>query len=208
MLESKYTNVSHIYPVYPSFFLVHKDYQLDTKRVIDLWASNGRYVEYFWEGSVWVEYNSPDRLEAEKKGLNVVFWNLNEDFTFFKNEDFDVIFSSHVIEHLDSPYLFLKRIRSFWWEQAKLILGYPIEASLVRLFDPYFAHDGHIYAFSLENMKKLLKETGFAIERVYVDIPFAWKWKFFHFLQGLVQHLPFFMVSWWANAIYIVAKKI
>lgn len=137
----------------------------------------------------------------------MVFGNLNKEFNFFENEEFDFIFSSHVIEHLESPYLFLKKIRNYWWENAKLILWFPIENSLVRLFDPYFNHDGHIYSFSKKNIEKLFLETWFKLERMYYDIPFAWRFRFFWFIQKIVQFLPYWMVSRWSNALYIVARK-
>lgn len=207
-LENKYKNKSYVYDIYPSFFIIKDDYNLQEKQVIDLWASDWRYLKYFWEWSCWVEYWNIDREKAISEWLNVIFWNFNQNFDFCQNKNFDFIFTSHVIEHLESPYLFLKKIRNFWWENAKLILGYPIENSLIRLFDPYFNHDGHIYSFSKSNIKKLLNETWFEIEKIYYDIPLAWRFKIFNLLQKIVQRLPYWMVSWWSNALYIVAKKV
>lgn len=207
MLEYKYSQYVSEDPIYPSFHLVLKDFNLSKRKVIDLWASNGRYLKYFWKWSCGVEFSDHDIKLAQNANLNVIKWNLNTEFDFFEWEKFDFIFSSHVIEHLDSPYLFLKRIRDFGWENAKLILGYPIEHSLVRLFDPYFSHDGHIYSFSISNMMKLLEETGFEIEKIYYDVPFAGRFKVFNFLQKIVQKLPYYLVSWWSNALYIVIKK-
>lgn len=208
MLENKYKNHSSTYDYYSSFFLIKEKYHLQNKKVIDFACSDGRYLKYFWKESVGIEYSDVDREKAAKKWLHVIFWNLNKEFDFCPKEDFDFIFASHVIEHLESPYLFLKRIRDFWWDNAKLILWYPIEHTLVRLFDPYFSHDWHIYSFSLANIKKLLSETWFEIEKIYYDIPLAWRWKVFNWLQKIVQKLPYWMVSWWSNAIYIVARKI
>lgn len=104
-LVDRYKNKHSVYDIYPSFFLILKDYNLSNKKVIDLEASNWRYLEYFWKWSCWVEY-SDDRNEWIKKWYNIVFWDLNKDFKFFQWEKFDFIFSSHVIEHLESPYLF------------------------------------------------------------------------------------------------------
>lgn len=207
-LENKYENISSIYNVYPSFFLIKKDYNLNNTKVIDLWSSDWRYIKYFNKNSCWVEYNQESINKAKKYWLNVIKGNLNKEFDFFKNECFDFIFSSHVIEHLESPYLFLRRIRDFWWENAKLILWFPIENSLVRLFDPYFKHDWHIYSFSLSNIKKLFQETWFEIEKIYYDIPLAWRRKLFNWIQKIIQPLPYWMVSRRSNALYIVAKKI
>lgn len=208
MLEDKYKNHSSTYDYYSSFFLVKKDYNLQNKRLIDLACSDGRYLKHFWKNSIGVEYSDVDMAKASKLWLPVTFWNLNRDFDFCQNEKFDFIFASHVIEHLESPYLFLKRIRDFGWDNAKFILWYPIENTLVRLFDPYFSHDWHVYSFSLSNIKKLFQETWFKIEKIYYDIPFAGRWKFFNWLEKKVQILPYRMVSRWSNALYVVAKKI
>ncbi len=207
-LEEKYENKSFIFDIYPSFELVSKDYNLKEKKVVDLWASNWRYIWFFWKWSCGVEYWKVDREKAIKEWYNVVFGNFNKEFDFFENKKFDFIFSSHVIEHLESPYLFLKKIRNFWWDNAKLILWYPTEFSLVRIFDKYFDHDWHIYSFSRRNIEVLLKETWFEIEKIYFDIPFAWRFRLFKFIQKIVQRLPYFMVSFWSNALYVVAKKV
>ncbi len=206
-LEQKYENKTFVYNIYPSFFLIEKDYDLLNKKVLDLWASDWRYLKYFWKWSCWVEYWEIDRKKAIKDWYNVIFWNFNKEFNFFSEEKFDFIFSSHVIEHLESPYVFLKQIRKNYWDNAKLILWFPTEFSLVRIFDPYFNHDGHIYSFSKRNFEVLLKETGFEIEKIYYDIPLAGRWKIFKWIQKIVQPLPYWIVSWWSNALYIVAKK-
>lgn len=207
-LEQKYEKGHSTSAIYPSFYLVAKDYNLKIKKCIDLWASDWRYLKFMGKGSCWVEYSDVDITYCKEHWINVVKWNLNCDFDFFRDESFDFIFSSHVIEHLESPYLFLRRIRGFWWDNAKLILWYPIEHSMVRWFDPYFSCDWHLYSFSLANIKQLLKETWFSIEKIYYDIPFAWRFKLFKRLQKIVQKLPYSMVYWRWNAIYIVAKKI
>ncbi len=208
ILERKYENHHTVSPIYPSFYLIAKDYNLKKQKCIDLWASDWKYLKFMGEGSCGVEYSNIDIEYCKRHWLNVVKWNLNKDFDFFKYQNFDFIFSSHVIEHLESPFLFLRRCRKFWWDKAKLILGYPIENSLVRIFDPYFKHDWHIYSFSLNNIKTLLNETWFEIEKIYYDIPFAWRFKLFNYIQKFVQVLPYRMVCWWGNALYIVAKKI
>jgi hypothetical protein len=208
-LENKYSHSTYICPIYPSFFLAKEAYGLQKSKVIDLGASDGRYLAHFGPGSKGVEYSETDRKSAIEKGYDVVPGNLNRDFDFFPNESFDFLFCSHVIEHLESPYLFLKKARAYGGDGAKLVLGYPLEYSLVRLLgDPYFGHDGHVYSFSLANMRKLMAEAGFEIERVFYDIPFATRFAPFRLLQRWVQHLPAWAVTWWASALYVVAKKI
>ena len=39
-LVDRYKNKHSVYAIYPSFFLILKDYNLSNKRVIDLGASN------------------------------------------------------------------------------------------------------------------------------------------------------------------------
>ncbi len=206
-LEQKYENSSSISAIYPSFYLIQKDYKLDEKKCIDLWASNWRYLKLMGKWSCWVEYSNIDIEYCKKNWLNVIKWNLNKDFNFFIDQNFDFIFTSHVIEHLESPYLFLKRIHNFGGKDAKLILWYPIEHTIIGLFDPYFSHDGHLYAFSHANIKKLLNETWFKIEKIYYNIPLAWRFKLFNWIQRIVQPLPYRMVSRRSNALYIVAQK-
>ena len=66
-LEQKYENSSSISAIYPSFYLIQKDYKLDEKKCIDLWASNWRYLKLMGKWSCWVEYSNIDIEYCKKK---------------------------------------------------------------------------------------------------------------------------------------------
>lgn len=96
--------------IYPSFWLVKEKYLLGAKKVLDLGCADGRYLGHFGAGSMGAELSKEGLKSALEKKLNVKECDLNR----IKPADFDsyeVVFSSHVIEHLDSPLPFLRNCR-------------------------------------------------------------------------------------------------
>lgn len=192
--------------IYPSFWLVHKKYQLQQKKVIDLGCADGRYLHHFGPASKGLEVSSQGIEIAKSRGYNVENADLNS-FIPGSQGKYDVVFSSHVIEHVESPLSFLRRCHQLLPSNGLLILGYPIEFSLVRLFDPYFAHEGHFYSFSRPCIQALLKEAGFELVEFIYDLPTANRFKPIMKLQMLADKIPFWLMHFAANAITVIAKK-
>ena len=207
--ENHLNNVKHCLP---SFFLLKKDYNLSEKKVLDVWAWPWQYLKYFWKDSLWIELSDKNIESIKKLGYHADKIDLN---VFpYKSLDkywkFDIVFSSHVIEHLNSPILFLWELTKYIMDDWRIIIWFPTRFSFVRLFDPYFSLDEmhHLYDFSLTGFKVLLKANWLKIEKIYYDMPFAWRFRLFNLIQKLIQKLPHRMVSRWNNARYIVAKKV
>ena len=195
----------------PSFFLIKDDYKLYNKKVLDVWAWPWQYLQFFWKDSLWIEI-SDKNIES----IRNLWYNADKiDLNIFPYKDlnkywkFDIVFSSHVIEHLYSPILFIWELTKYLKDDGKIIIWYPTRFSLVRLFDPYFSlkEMHHLYDFGLTWIKVLLKANWLEIEKIYYDIPFAWRSKFFNWIQKIVQPLPYWMVSRRSHALYIVARK-
>lgn len=192
--------------IYPSFWLVKEKYSLGTKKVLDLGCADGRYLSHFGSGSMGVELSQEGIKAALDKNLTVREYNINH----LNSSDFeqcDAVFSSHVIEHLDSPLTFLRGCNGILKSEGTLVIGYPVERSLVRLFDSYFSHDGHFYSFSNNCMTALMTEAGFGQVEFIYDLPFANRFKIVNSVQKWVDKIPGWTLSFWANAVYVVAKK-
>jgi len=73
-------------------------------------------------------------------------------------DDFDIIWSHHVIEHVDNPVDYLQRLGSQLKPNGELWLGCPNSAT-----SAVFA-DGHIHNFTIANLVLCLQKAGLHVE--------------------------------------------
>lgn len=177
------------------------------KRVLDIGCATGSYLEHFSGNSLGIDISKKNIEIAKAKGLNVKLSNIEKSLPFSDNE-FEVVFCAHVLEHVDSPIKLLQEISRILKEDGSLIIGLPTEISLARLFnDHYFkSHRGHMYSFTISNMKRLLEHAGFTMEKVIIDINWVYKLKLW-WLLWLVQKMPPIFSIWWSNAFWVIGKK-
>lgn len=148
---------------------------------------------------------------AIQKGIKAEIANLSNGIPF-KNA-FDLIIANEIIEHLNSPDLFLKECRnalkkeglliigtpnlSFWLNRILFIFGlYPmfLEASLEkkigmgRLSGISFGNQpvGHVHVFNLNAIKDILKMNGFSVEKI-VGMPIPFEAPRFKFLTKMYK---------------------
>ncbi len=141
-----------ISPVFGRLKDLYKD-----KRVLDLACGDGEYLSNFSKSSVGVDISEKNIDYCKKRGLNVLYANLNKELPFFDNS-FDVIYASNIIEHVESPFNFLRECRRIVKSDGYIILCIPNEQSLIHLIYPYFDKEGkHLYAFTLNNIRALLR---------------------------------------------------
>ena len=92
----------------------------------------------------------------------------------YQPESFDVVVASHVIEHVDAPVPFVETIFRILKPGGDFVCGTPNFASAAaRRFGDRFRllHDPtHVSLFSDDSLIRLLRDTGFCIEKV--DYPF------------------------------------
>lgn len=177
------------------------------KRVLDIGCASGEYLRIFSKESVGIDMSLPNIDEALNNGLNVKRVNINDELPF-PNDEFDVVFCSHVLEHVNSPLYLLKESNRVLKKDGLIIIGLPTEKSLARVLnDHYFKdHEGHIYAFTLENIKRLVEYSGFKYEKCVIDINWVRK-LYLWWLLWFVQKLPCFLTMWWSNAYWVIGKK-
>ena len=89
-----------------NLFKYVKDY-VKNKKVLDIGCGTGRYLENFSKDSVGIEVSHENIKIIKEKGLNVIFSDINNQINL-KNNSFDIIFLSHVLEHVDSPINLLR----------------------------------------------------------------------------------------------------
>lgn len=103
---------------------------------------------------------------------SIIVHDLNKKVMPFPDESFDTIIAGEIIEHLQSPYNFLKEIRRILKPQGKLLLTTPqahffgvILHNLLMKWIPDPNKGGHLYEFSMMSMVRLLKAIGFRTKK-------------------------------------------
>jgi SAM-dependent methyltransferase len=121
----------------------------------------------FPAGSVGVDASRPSLQACRKKNLEVVLGDLNDDLGF-RDGTFDVVFCSHILEHVDSPISLLREANRILKGNRIVVVSIPYEKSIANAIglDGYFRnHPEHIYGFSFNGLGVLLTKTGFSVER-------------------------------------------
>jgi 2-polyprenyl-3-methyl-5-hydroxy-6-metoxy-1,4-benzoquinol methylase len=102
----------------------------------------------------------------EKFGINILaddLLNLSREY----EEYFDFISMFHVLEHLNDPNMYLKKIYRILKPGGHLIIEVPNIKSIDRFFSINLIRTlqppQHLYVFDYNNLSKILKENGFII---------------------------------------------
>lgn len=134
---------------------------------------SSKYIKYAIE---------PDK-EAALVASNKVDYLFNDSFenVDFKNDYFNVVFAHHVIEHLEDPIMFIKKINRVLKVGGKLVLGTPnFDSAAARRYGDKFrllSDPTHISLFSEIGLRHLLEDYGFLINKI--DFPY-FETKFFN----------------------------
>ena len=139
--------------------------------ILDLGCAKGAYLRHFAAGSLGIDVSRPNLEHCQSLGLPAVDVDLNCELPI-PTASFPAVFCSHVLEHVDAPIQLLRECHRVLTPGGRLILGLPIETSLVNWLRGqryFYHHPGHLYSFSIENIDVLLRKTGFVVERFYFE---------------------------------------
>lgn len=114
------------------------------------------YNTYFFQNSTGYDISDFSLDFCKLKGKKVIK-SLNEA----KDESFDVIFSSHTLEHVESPNETLKLLYKKLRSGGKLILVLPVEKYGKSDFEP--DSNQHLFLWNFRTINNLLIRSGFKI---------------------------------------------
>ena len=120
-----------------------------------------------WE-SLGVEISIP-QAEYGRQKRNLDIRNLPLEENSFPDDHFDVVYASHLIEHLNNPSSFVREVYRILKPGGHFFVTTPnIAGFQARLFKNRWrsAIFDHLYLFSKTTLTRLLGENGFKIEKI------------------------------------------
>tara|TARA_B100001093_G_scaffold125521_1_gene118081 strand:- start:4567 stop:5403 length:837 start_codon:yes stop_codon:yes gene_type:complete len=157
---------------------IKKNVKIKKPRIIDLGCGFGFFLNEFgknWE-KIGIEVSN---LAIKKNSSNLKIYNfdLEKKLTHDKLKllgKFDVVFTYHVIEHLNNPEQLIYNSYKLLKNNGFLIIGTPnFDSGCARKFGKkyrFFNDKTHISFFSENSLFRLLNKYGFNVEKV--DFPF------------------------------------
>ena len=160
---------------------------LKNPKILDLGCGEGQFYDILKEYKTDFEYVGVDIskkqiAKARKKGIYAVVCDISKKIPF-RNNTFDVIIATEIIEHLFDTTSFLKKCNSVLKKEGLLILTTPNIASLGNRINLLFGKrpgcidyriensPGHIRAFVRSDLKNLVEEGKFKIIGKEFNLP-------------------------------------
>lgn len=130
--------------------------QLSNKKILEFGCGLGQNIFNIKENQVFGYDISNFALNfCKNKGIKILS-NLK------KNETFDIILCSQVLEHLESPFYFLNFFKEKLKKNGLLILSLPYEKNYISSLNPDYV-DNHLYSFTFRTINNLLDLTGYKV---------------------------------------------
>jgi SAM-dependent methyltransferase len=114
-----------------------------------------------------VEISPAAEYARRERGLDVKSLPLEENH--FPPRSFDVVLASHLIEHLNDPAGFVREVYRILKEGGSFFVTTPnISGFQARLFRSRWrsAIFDHLYLFSTKTLSRLLRASGFRVEKI------------------------------------------
>ena len=141
------------------------------KRFLDIGCATGLLVKYMqdkgWESSGIEICRESAEYGIKNRGVRIIIKTLED--AHFDDEHFSVIHFSHVIEHIPSPYSFLKEVYRILAPGGKAIITTPnVKGFQAKVFGTEWrsAIADHLTLFSKKTLRVMLKKAGFKIEKI------------------------------------------
>jgi len=140
-------------------------------RVLDIGCATGAMPAFLkergWQAAG-IEISPAAAYARNVRGLDVLSTSLEN--SSLPGDSFDLVLASHVIEHLNNPRQFVSEVWRILRPGAFLFLTTPnINGFQARLFGGQWRSVifDHLYLFSVQTIKAMLKAGGFAADAVF-----------------------------------------
>ncbi len=177
-----------------TFERIVNNFELNTKKVLDLGCGFGEHLSFFGKGSVGITTKNEEIGVGLKRGLVIKKGNVEFlEEIIETNNYFDIIWANNILEHLLSPHSFLMKLKKVSSERTILILGVPVIPilSFLAKFNRFRGSlaDAHTGFYNKETLILTIEAAGWSIKEIrpfYFDN---------YFLDKIIAFIsPFFYV--------------
>lgn len=179
-------------------------------KILDVGCGFGYFLKICEKKTNWALYGvdiSRYAINRAKRNVKAIYYvhDVNEGLNLFPQNYFDLLVSFDVIEHLNSPFLFLKEVHRVLKPNGIIAITTPNSNAIERLFKKLlgkentwhgFLDNTHIYQFTPLSLRFLIEKAGFKI--LDLETPF-------HPLPKILQKI--LNRSGLGGQIWIVGKK-
>ncbi|MBA2342338.1 MAG: class I SAM-dependent methyltransferase [Thermoleophilaceae bacterium] len=164
-------------------------------RVLDVGCADGRLLDWYKASSVGdrlethgVEMGEAAAASARRRGHRVVTGRFEVEREL-EPGSFDLIFASHVIEHVDDPKQFARHAADLLAPGGLLMVATPnwdsVDARLLKQQWGGNHFPRHWFLFDAGTLRRLAESVGLEIERVeYEPNPIFWVWSCHSWLKS------------------------
>ena len=142
------------------------------KRFLDIGCATGLLLNYIKHYGWQIQGIEIDEFSTEyaRKNFNLNIINKSLEHAKLREESFDVIHWSHVIEHLPSPTAGLEKIYKALKKNGYMLLTTPrVDSFQQRLFKHNWRsyHRDHLTIFSKKTLCRMVEKAGFKILKFF-----------------------------------------
>ncbi len=139
----------------------------DSKKILDIGCSVGRIISLSPSKIEGVDIDKKALQIAKSRGCKVQYANISEKLPF-KDESFDAIFLSQVIEHLENPLFAMQEIKRVLKKNGKLVaITIDYKMTHYKEKNGFWSDYTHKTPFIKESLKRVSYDAGLAKFRVY-----------------------------------------
>ncbi|MDB3944013.1 class I SAM-dependent methyltransferase [Candidatus Pelagibacter sp.] len=178
------------YPDKLAKYLCQKYIKKEKGKLLDVGCGRGDMLKAFKKNNFSVFGIDLSKESKEMcHPINVQNINLEDENFNYTEENFDIIFSKSLIEHLNNPINFMNSCKKLLSDSGCLVIMTP--SWIHHGWGPFYLDHTHKTPFTLQSLRDLGSLAGFKNVKVeyFYQLPVVWRYSFFKIIARLVSFL-------------------
>jgi SAM-dependent methyltransferase len=154
--------------------IIHEDFLFGKKRVLNVGCGRNIFLKKLKEMNCEVTaVDISERvIEFTRNTLGIKDAHVGDILEFMKHYGrgkFDVIVSFEVLEHLEDPGTFMRRLKDLMNEDGRTVLSVPNRERIMPSKDVWDYPPHHLTRWNVRCLRNLLEGSGFLVEKIVVS---------------------------------------